>query len=60
MRIANNIKAWERKLEQELLDVLLLLGASEAPENWDGIGDKRPEHDGNASADSSGDVPSQH
>lgn len=60
MRIADNIKAWERKLEQELLDVLVLLGASEAPEAWDGLGENQAERDGNAGADSCGDIPSQH
>jgi hypothetical protein len=36
MRVADNLLALEKVIEQGILGFFVLLGASEAPENWQG------------------------
>ena len=42
MRVADNLLALEKVIEQGILGFFMLLGASEAPENWQGEWQEAP------------------
>lgn len=51
MRMTNSLKALEKTMEKEVLTFFTLLGAGEAPEDWQATGQPLPEPESDRKAE---------